>query len=467
MQILLLIVTRKKILIKNNLNILLIVANFIFAYFAFNPDAVNQQHSIQIMISFFIHSSALRIGFKLLDSMKIVYVIIFAFFNVASLAIAPLLVDFRDFQLGSFNPYVLDLFNIGFVLFYSVHFACVFYSFPTRTYRNVKYHIPMARYQWIVLLVYLLQLFVKIPINGFNELIQFYTLGLFVFGFVKKTNNVIQNGILFSILIYETLVALTSGLIYPLVYLFTFIALSMYVFGGVSRRVIISGVSFLSIMVIFSILFTPVKMYYRAIDTSSYSIMDKSETIVDLILENKQTNQKLDEETKQGSLWRLTYPLSAFSLVYEKTPISIPYWDGQTYVNLLYKFIPRFLWKDKPVENMGQRFGHTYSILADDNLTTSMNTPVLAEAYMNFGMVFVFVVFIFMAIFMASLFKNNNFRSIQTNSVESVLNDINICVVTVVFLQWESNLSMMLGKIVVLIVITKVIGWLYFRKQAI
>jgi len=452
---------------KKNFNSLFVLANLIFAYFIFIEDALNQQYALQIMISFFIHSLAFRVGLNLLGKVKISYVLVFSFFNIISLAVAPLIVDFQDFQLGKFNPFILEIYNIGFVLFYTVHFLLVFNSARSKEVPIIKKDININRLQFIIILIYVVQIFSKIDISGINEMILFYTLGVFIFGFVKKRNNLVQNSILIVLIFYETLLAITSGLIYPLVYLFTFLVLTMYVFGGISRRVIIVGTSFLSVMILFSIAFNPVKMYYRGIDTSNFSISEKTDVIFDLIIDNRTTTQKIEEDTKEGTFWRLTYPLSAFSLVYAKTPNSIPYWEGESYLNLLYKFIPRFLWKDKPKEDMGQRFGHRYSILADDNLTTSMNTPILAEAYMNFGIVFVFVIFILMAIIMALLFLKNNVKSIQSQSIESVLNDINMCVVAVIFLQWESNLSMMMGKILILLITTKLLTWLYFRKQLI
>jgi hypothetical protein len=241
----------------------------------------------------------------------------------------------------------------------------------------------------------------------------------------------------------------------------------MYIFGALNRRVIILGTFFLSTMVTFSILFSPVKMQYRSLDTSGYSLTQKVSVISGLITDNRTENQKEDNNEKEGPMWRITYPLSAFSLVYEKTPKQIPFWEGESYTNIFYKFIPRIIWPDKPKEDMGQRFGHRYSILADDNLTTSMNTPILAEAYMNYGFVFVYITFIFLAILMAYLFFDNNLKTNNKHGVESLLNDLNICIVAVIFLQWESNLTMMLGKIIILLVTTKLLTWLYFRKQLI
>lgn len=67
------------------------------------------------------------------------------------------------------------------------------------------------------------------------------------------------------------------------------------------------------------------------------------------------------------------------------TPSVIPYLAGATYYPLLFKPIPRFLWKDKPEENSGQLYGHQYNILHPTDHTTSANLNVVTEAWINGG----------------------------------------------------------------------------------
>jgi hypothetical protein len=107
---------------------------------------------------------------------------------------------------------------------------------------------------------------------------------------------------------------------------------------------------------------------------------------------------------------------------------------------------------------MGQEFGHRYGILAWDNLTTSMNTPIVAEAYMNFGMIGFYFVFFFMAIVIASTYNAINSTSTSDPiSVDTIVNTIVIAIAAVYFTQWESNLTMMIGKFIILYITTYVI----------
>jgi hypothetical protein len=67
------------------------------------------------------------------------------------------------------------------------------------------------------------------------------------------------------------------------------------------------------------------------------------------------------------------------------TPDVQPYQYGKTYLPILTKWIPRFIWPDKPFENLGNIWAHEYGYIADDDFVTAYNLPWLCEMYMNFG----------------------------------------------------------------------------------
>jgi hypothetical protein len=77
--------------------------------------------------------------------------------------------------------------------------------------------------------------------------------------------------------------------------------------------------------------------------------------------------------------------LDLFANVARRTPSEIPYWGGDTYLSLVGAFIPRFLWKDKPTKELGQAFGHRYSLIHSTNMTTAINLPILVEFFAKFG----------------------------------------------------------------------------------
>jgi len=85
------------------------------------------------------------------------------------------------------------------------------------------------------------------------------------------------------------------------------------------------------------------------------------------------------------SLQERTSYLGIFALVVRVTPERVPYWDGETYRDLPWSFVPRFVVPDKPVKNYGARFGHRYGFVDPTDHDTTVNLAQLVEMYVNFG----------------------------------------------------------------------------------
>jgi hypothetical protein len=77
--------------------------------------------------------------------------------------------------------------------------------------------------------------------------------------------------------------------------------------------------------------------------------------------------------------------LQVTSAIIADTPNISDFRYGETYIPLLTKWIPRFLWQDKPREDLGNRWAQEYGYLTRDDDVTSFNLPWLPEMYMNFG----------------------------------------------------------------------------------
>jgi len=85
---------------------------------------------------------------------------------------------------------------------------------------------------------------------------------------------------------------------------------------------------------------------------------------------------------------RVMHRLNQFSLlvyVIKVTPTDIPYMSGESYLPLIYSGIPRAICPDKPRESIGQMVGHRYGLLAESDFSSSVNTGILSEAWMNGG----------------------------------------------------------------------------------
>lgn len=74
-----------------------------------------------------------------------------------------------------------------------------------------------------------------------------------------------------------------------------------------------------------------------------------------------------------------------FADVVRQTPGVVAYWNGGSYEPLLYTFVPRFLYPEKPTAASGQPFGHRYGIIALEDHETSINLAQTMELYVNYG----------------------------------------------------------------------------------
>jgi hypothetical protein len=111
-----------------------------------------------------------------------------------------------------------------------------------------------------------------------------------------------------------------------------------------------------------------------------------------LSLMTRLTSQRIDKEGWTGAISSgskssavRSANMDLLAEVVRRTPQPVPYWGGQTYVSLIGLAVPRFLWPDKPTKELGQAFGHRYSLLDPQDTHTSFNLPFLIEFYANFG----------------------------------------------------------------------------------
>jgi hypothetical protein len=443
-----------------------LVLCFIVYFWIENAIALPTNLQFVLYGHFLLHGSAAFTSLQQINYFKFPFVLFVSLVNLVTFFYAPAIIDAYEFQLGRLNYDILSELLIGFAIFYTTYFL-VIHSQSIKRVLFKKNKAPanirkdaFVRLKKIFIILYVLQLFFSFPISGLNEFIELFTIGLYAIGFLLRINSKFEDSLFFVLISYQSIKVITSSLIYTMIYFAIFLVVIFKNYGLKSRRgYLVFGV-LMSFYLIFSVLFSPVKASYRTYQFTTNSVFEKLVVMYELITSNDLTNYEntIEKKTKDGPVWRLSYPLSAISLVKEKTPSTIPYWNGESYLPIFTKLIPRFLWPDKPTENMGQVFGHRYGILAWDNLSTSMNTPIIAEAYMNFGNTGFYLIFFIMALVMAKVYsKQNIIQNQDPLSIDTIINTITIAIVTVYFTQWESNLTMMIGKFIILYVTTNLI----------
>jgi len=103
------------------------------------------------------------------------------------------------------------------------------------------------------------------------------------------------------------------------------------------------------------------------------------------LISDKLTGRQERQADVYEALAARTDYLVTFAKVVELTPSLVPFWGGYSYSTLVTSLLPRMIFPDKPVKNVGQEFGHRYSFLTAEDLSTSYNLPLLLEMYVNFG----------------------------------------------------------------------------------
>lgn len=177
---------------------------------------------------------------------------------------------------------------------------------------------------------------------------------------------------------------------------------------NVSRRapVAILGVGLCAFVVLNS-----VKMSYRSQTwktTANIGVTDRLGVWADLLQGTTGAGVSF-EDTFRNSMSRFDL-LHQFVRVQQMTPGEVPFYGGQTYGYLVYGWIPRFLWPDKPTaQGANVTFAVDYGFLAEDQTSTTMiGIGHLPEAYANFGISGIVIVMALQGMFLAGVNKMLN-----------------------------------------------------------
>ena len=156
----------------------------------------------------------------------------------------------------------------------------------------------------------------------------------------------------------------------------------------------------------------------------------------------------LDEEKliNSKSLPYLQYRLFHSNITLQRTidftPNAVKFLNGLSYESIIYKPIPRFIYKNKPHEELGNVYGKLYKILNAEDFSTSWNFPILSEFYSNFGFKGVIFGMLILGLLTKSLiFFTHSFNKSTLISSMGYIVIFNLCF-------QESNLSQSIGKMI-------------------
>lgn len=372
-----------------------------------------------------------------------------AAFNIVHFGLPVYFIELEDFQLGILDIWGLSESFICYVVFYSVYYL-FFYSNIVKVngveFTGKQTNLKVLKYYgYILLLCYFGSAFFT-AIYHIGTVGLFIYIGLFMNLWREKLLKLGEKFIFTLFLVYEFLNRGLGGLLAPFALLILFIVLCIILSKSSKWLILIPCVLFIW----FYSLFSNIKYEYR--NAVWYEGKGNSFQQKIALLASLNQRQQLEENLsvvkeykgKDHFLWRFSYQSSALSMVIQKTPQEVPFWNGDSYAPLFSKFIPRFIWPDKPTENMGYRFGTTYGVIRAWNTTTSINTPILPELYMNFGYTGLYigcVVLGFLYFLLARWFNNA--------SVSYVSKVIGMSIIFPLMI-WESNFSLIFGNLILM-----------------
>jgi oligosaccharide repeat unit polymerase len=170
--------------------------------------------------------------------------------------------------------------------------------------------------------------------------------------------------------------------------------------------------------------------------------IDKIYITKNIIFQNFSFNRFKNKDYSAVNNHRLFHSINSLNIVSKLTPEKISFYKGGSYKDIYSKFIPRFIWKKKPLDEQGNFWGHRYLVLNPEDKSTSWNFPVLNEFYANFGMIGVF----FGMFFLGFLIKLLILKLWKKN-----ISDIEILISSIILFNFfflENNLSQILGKVI-------------------
>ncbi|HKY99194.1 MAG TPA: hypothetical protein VJL35_15175 [Gemmatimonadaceae bacterium] len=181
-------------------------------------------------------------------------------------------------------------------------------------------------------------------------------------------------------------VSLAQGNVLPLVMIAIVIAFALWTGRPhIEARWLIAGMFVALIAVSFRGVVRDFRMV-ALLGTQQFTQREKLELMLKLLTNRIEEDGVVETLTWGGSQTaQRSATMDMFADVIRRTPDDVPYWKGETYYSLVGAMVPRFLWPDKPVKELGQAFGHRYRYLDPTNKSTAINLPILVEFYVNFG----------------------------------------------------------------------------------
>ena len=343
----------------------------------------------------FLHGTSIAIYFmKSTRKSSYPFIAYFNFFQLIGFGVPVFLISRTKFLFAILSVESLEYSFYAYTIIYSVFWIFSLFLFRRlRPFQAIS-QISIRRLNIVLsgFLVLIIADYLKIvpSLNQLVSLVKNVYIGLSLLLIFQQKMRTWAKVAFFIIMVVEILNRAVSGLISDVAFLLLFI---IVVFNICSIRLTYLLPLIIPFLLFYSA-FSKVKFIYRDkvwYSKRDFSTKDKLSLIYDLSQTSSQKTRKLDRQGKDNFFHRYSYPSAIFARVLRRTPAMVPYWNGTTYVSFFTKFIPRALWADKPKETLFHDFGVKYGIIRESDKVTAINTPILVEMFINFGLTGLFI----------------------------------------------------------------------------
>lgn len=190
-----------------------------------------------------------------------------------------------------------------------------------------------------------------------------------------------------------------------------------FLLGSVSRRLLLGGG--LAVVTLVMVGYGPMLWYREVAWDTKLTIMQRLEQMPSALSRGFSSAQGRELTPSGMAVRQDASPLQRvsreaakrlnlavlLSLVVEKSPAEVPFWEGRTLMPLATSFVPRALWPTKPEERVGRDFATRYELtltklvetvtvdssgvvrtaISGPDPSMAVNLPWLVEGYANFG----------------------------------------------------------------------------------
>ena len=323
-------------------------------------------------------------------------------------------------------------------------------------YKEVLYIFLIINFVILIFFYFLEKNFLITKVYQAKYPLIYYSIFITFLLFIKSSN-IYKLFFFIPFLIIFSLELSEGSNVFPFMILFFFYTL----FASYSKKLFIIPIM---IILISGLIINSIKEDYRKIiwnpslTERSKSISFKFEAFIFSFKSFYSNIETFDDENsiKQKiilkNLRRINHSATSLVVISKLSPEKVPYLEGESYKILSTKFIPRLIWKNKPSDEFGNKFGHIYKVLNETDKSTSWNMPIFNEFYANYGLkgvlvgmfIIGFIIRLLMTFF--PLDKNNNY-----------LTPIGITILYPLFFL-ENHLSLLIGaslqSLVFLIIVT-------------